>query len=40
MWLDYCDENKTPHGNPLTLKKYVKKYKSWLLEQYAKESNE
>jgi hypothetical protein len=36
MWLDNCDENKTPHGNPLSYEEYIKRYWIWLLDQYSK----
>jgi hypothetical protein len=37
MWLDNCDENKTPHGNPLSYEDYVNRYWIWLLDQYSKQ---
>ena len=37
MWLDHCDENKTPHGNPLSYEEYIKRYWIWLLDQYSKQ---
>jgi len=40
MWLDNCDENKTPHGNPLSYEDYVNRYWIWLLDQYSKEVDE
>ena len=40
MWLDNCDENKTPHGNPLSYEDYVNRYWIWLLDQYSKQVEE
>ena len=37
MWLDNCDENKTPHGNPMSYEEYIKRYWIWLLDQYSKQ---
>ena len=36
MWLDHCDENKTPHSVVYTEEEYKNKFNKWLLEQYAK----
>jgi len=35
MWLDHCDENKTPHSTTYTEKEYKKEFNKWLLEKYA-----
>ena len=40
MWLDNCDENKTPHGNPLSYEEYIKRNWIWLLDQYSKQVEE
>ena len=40
MWLDNCDENKTPHGNPLLYEEYIKRNWIWLLDQYSKQVEE
>ncbi len=40
MWLDNCDENKTPHGNPISYEEYVKRHWIWLLDKYSKEVEE
>jgi len=37
MWLDHCDENKTPYSTTYTEQEYIKKYNNWLLQKYAKE---
>ena len=37
MWLDNCDENKTPHGNPISYEEYIKRNWIWLLDKYSKE---
>ena len=37
MWLDNCDENKTPHGNPLTKQAYIYKWEDYLVERFQKE---
>ena len=34
MWLDHCDENNTPHSNPLTYEEYIEKWYDWLKKQY------
>ena len=38
MWLDHCDENKTPHGNPISYEEYIKRNWIWLLDRYSKET--
>ena len=40
MWLDHCDENKTPHGNPISYEEYIKRNWIWLLDKYSKEVEE
>ena len=40
MWLDNCDENKTPHGNPISYEEYIKRNWIWLLDQYSKQVDE
>ena len=37
MWLDNCDENKTPHGNPISYEEYIKRNWIWLLDKYSKQ---
>ena len=37
MWLDHCDENKTPHGNPISYEEYIKRNWIWLLDKYSKQ---
>ena len=37
MWLDNCDENKTPYGNPISYEEYIKRNWIWLLDKYSKE---
>ena len=39
MWLDHCDENKTPYSDTYTEEEYKKKYNKWLLAQYASHKN-
>jgi len=34
MWLDNCDENKTPYGNPLTKQEYIDKWEDYLVERF------
>jgi len=36
MWLDNCDENKTPHGNPLPKQEYINKWEDYLVERFQK----
>jgi hypothetical protein len=35
MWLDHCDENKTPLSITYTEEEYKKKFNQWLLQKYA-----
>ena len=37
MWLDHCDENKTPYSKTYTEKEYKKEFNKWLLEKYAEQ---
>ena len=37
MWLDHCDENKTPHSITYTEEEYKKQFNQWLLQKYAEE---
>jgi|TARA_R100001463_G_scaffold32576_3_gene72890 hypothetical protein len=37
MWLDHCDENKTPHSTTYTEQEYKKQFNKWLLKKYAEE---
>ena len=39
MWLDHCDENKTPYSVTYTEEEYKIKYNKWLLVQYASYKN-
>tara|TARA_B100001564_G_scaffold313077_1_gene286364 strand:+ start:1235 stop:1360 length:126 start_codon:yes stop_codon:yes gene_type:complete len=39
MWLDHCDENKTPYSETYTEKEYKRKFNKWLLAQYASHKN-
>ena len=39
MWLDHCDENKTPYSDTYTEEEYKKKFNKWLLAQYASHKN-
>ena len=40
MWLDNCDENKTPNGNPISYEEYIKRNWIWLLDKYSKQVDE
>tara|TARA_R100001460_G_scaffold6992_6_gene18093 strand:+ start:1461 stop:1586 length:126 start_codon:yes stop_codon:yes gene_type:complete len=37
MWLDHCDEHKTPFSITYTEQEYKKEFNKWLLKKYAKE---
>jgi len=37
MWLDHCDENKTPFSITYTEQEYKKEFNKWLLKKYAEE---
>tara|TARA_B100000900_G_scaffold399065_1_gene401177 strand:+ start:1698 stop:1856 length:159 start_codon:yes stop_codon:yes gene_type:complete len=37
MWLDHCDDNKTPHSVTYTEAEYKKEFNKWLLKKYAEE---
>ena len=37
MWLDHCDENKTPHSTTYTKEEYKKEFNEWLLQKYAEQ---
>ena len=37
LWLDNCDENKTPHRNSLTKQEYLYKWEDYLVERFQKE---
>ena len=39
MWLDHCDENKTPYSVTYTEEEYKRKFNKWLLAQYASYKN-
>jgi len=40
MWLDHCDENKTPFSITYTEQEYKKEFNKWLLKKYAEEMEE
>ena len=37
MWLDHCDENKTPLSITYTEEEYKKEFNQWLLKKYAEQ---
>jgi len=38
MWLDHCDENKTPHSTTYTEEEYKKEFNEWLLKKHAEQT--